>query len=54
MIAALRESGGSPRYTEYFALTTDVERSSGLGSHDAWSKAYMLDELYAWLFRQAN
>jgi len=54
MITALRKSGASPRYTEYFALTSDMDRSSGLGSHDAWSKAYMFDELYAWLSRQAR
>lgn len=52
MINSIRKAGGSPRFTEYFALTSDVDRSSGLGSHDAWSKAYRLDALYTWMYRQ--
>ncbi|AGA27015.1 glycosyltransferase family 39 protein [Singulisphaera acidiphila] len=54
MIGALRQAGGLPRYTEFFGLTSDVGRSSSLGSHDAWSKAYMLDALYAWLSQQTR
>jgi predicted peptidase len=40
MVRALREAGGSPRYTEY----PDV-------GHD-WRQAYGSDELYEWLLKQ--
>lgn len=39
MIAALKQAGGDPRYTEY----------PGVG-HNSWSQAYSNDELYTWLF----
>jgi poly(3-hydroxybutyrate) depolymerase len=41
MIAALKTSGASPRYTEY----------PGVG-HNSWSSAYATDELWEWLFAQ--
>jgi predicted peptidase len=40
MIEAVRQAGGSPRYTEY----------PGVG-HNAWERAYDTDELYEWLLR---
>jgi predicted peptidase len=39
MVAALKEAGGSPRYTEY----------EGAG-HNVWSRAYHEPELIDWLF----
>lgn len=42
MIAAVRQAGGEPRYTEYSQT-----------GHDAWSETYRNPELYAWLFAQA-
>ena len=41
MISALKEAGGSPKYTEY----------KGAG-HDSWAATYRDPELYAWLFAQ--
>lgn len=41
MIAALKEAGGSPKYTEY----------KGVG-HDSWSATYKDPEFYKWLFAQ--
>jgi predicted peptidase len=43
MVAALRENGGDPRYTEY----------PGVG-HNSWEQAYATDELYEWLLLQAK
>ena len=41
MIAALKEAGSNPKYTEY----------AGVG-HNSWDKAYGTKELYDWLFKQ--
>jgi predicted peptidase len=41
MIAALKEAGGDPKYTEY----------PGVG-HNSWDKAYAETALYDWLFAQ--
>jgi predicted peptidase len=41
MIAAIKEAGGKPKYTEY----------PGVG-HNSWDKAYGTDELYDWLLKQ--
>ena len=41
MVAALRASGGFPRYTEY----PDVE-------HNSWERALAMPELFDWLFEQ--
>jgi len=41
MIAALKEVGGQPKYTEY----------PGVG-HNSWDRAYGTDELYEWLLKQ--
>ena len=41
MVAALRASGGSPRYTEY----PDV-------AHESWEKTLAMPELFDWLFEQ--
>jgi predicted peptidase len=41
MIAALRQAGGSPRYTEY----PDA-------GHDSWTATYRDPEMMAWLFAQ--
>jgi predicted peptidase len=41
MIDAIREAGGSPKYTEY----------PGIG-HQSWIKAYSDPELFKWLFSQ--
>ncbi len=41
MVAALKEAGGSPRYTEY----------AGVG-HNSWSQTYANAEVYEWLFSQ--
>lgn len=41
MIAALKEAGGSPKYTEY----------PGVG-HNCWDRAYATKELYEWLLQQ--
>jgi len=43
MVAALKESGGSPRYTEY----------KGVG-HDIWTRAFAEPGLVDWLFTQHN
>lgn len=43
MIAAIKEAGGDPKYTEY----------PGVG-HDSWSATYRNPEFYAWLFAQAR
>jgi predicted peptidase len=40
-IAAIKEAGGNPKYTEY----PDV-------GHNCWEKAYATPELYAWLLKQ--
>jgi len=41
MIAALKEAGGQPKYTEY----------PGVG-HNSWDRAYGNKELYEWLLKQ--
>jgi predicted peptidase len=41
MIAAIKEAGGNPKYTEY----------PGVG-HNSWDAAYGTDELYTWLLQQ--
>jgi predicted peptidase len=41
MIAALKEAGGSPKYTEY----------PGVG-HNSWDRAYGTKKLYEWLLQQ--
>jgi predicted peptidase len=41
MIAALKEAGGEPKYTEY----------PGVG-HNSWDRAYGTKELYEWLLQQ--
>jgi predicted peptidase len=41
MIKAIKDAGGSPKYTEY----PDVK-------HDSWTKAYASKELYEWLWEQ--
>ncbi len=41
MIAALKEGGGSPKYTEY----------PGVG-HNSWAATYANRQLYAWMFAQ--
>jgi len=41
MVAALKEAGGKPKYTEYPNV-----------GHGSWAPAYKDDELYAWLFAQ--
>ena len=41
MIKAIKDAGGSPKYTEY----PDVK-------HDSWTKAYASKELYTWLWEQ--
>ena len=53
MIAALREAGGSPRYTEFLELTSD-QRGDPLAAHDAWDKAYNMPELYDWMIQQSR
>lgn len=54
MIAALREAGGSPRYTEFLELTSDQQRGDPLGAHNAWDKAYNMPELYHWMIQQSR
>lgn len=41
MIEALKQAGGTPKYTEYPKT-----------GHDSWSATYRHPELYAWLFAQ--
>jgi predicted peptidase len=41
MIEAIKQAGGSPRYTEY----------PGVG-HNSWSATYANRDVYAWLFSQ--
>jgi predicted peptidase len=41
MIAALKEAGGMPKYTEYPGVP-----------HNSWDKAYATKELYEWLLMQ--
>jgi predicted peptidase len=41
MIAAMKDAGGHPKYTEY----------PGVG-HNSWDQAYGTEELYTWLFQQ--
>ena len=41
MIAALKEAGGEPKYTEY----------PGVG-HNSWAATYANRDLYSWLFAQ--
>ncbi len=43
MITAIRNAGGSPKYTEY----------KGVG-HDSWKPAYQDQELLKWLFAQSK
>ena len=41
MVAAIKEAGGSPKYTEY----------EGVG-HNSWSQTYTASETWKWLFQQ--
>ena len=41
MIAAIRQAGGNPKYTEYPTV-----------AHDSWNNAYADPELCSWLFAQ--
>ena len=41
MIAAIKEAGGDPKYTEF----------EGVG-HNSWDQAYATDELYKWMLKQ--
>ena len=41
MVAALKQAGGEPKYTEY----------EGVG-HDSWTRTYKSPEIYEWLFSQ--
>ena len=41
VVAALKEAGGAPKYTEYPGV-----------AHNSWDKAYGEKELWAWLFAQ--
>ncbi|OAI50074.1 hypothetical protein AYO44_18075 [Planctomycetaceae bacterium SCGC AG-212-F19] len=43
MVKALKDAGGSPKYTEY----------PGVG-HNSWDMAYGTDELYDWLLAQKS
>ena len=43
MIAAIKDAGGAPRYTELPGV-----------SHDSWTAAYTDGDLYAWLFSQTR
>ena len=43
MIAAIKDAGGAPRYTEFPGV-----------SHDSWTTAYANPDLYAWLFAQTR
>ena len=43
MLAALREAGGRPRYTEYAGV-----------KHDSWIDAYLEPNLHGWLFEQTR
>jgi predicted esterase len=43
MVAAIKQAGGSPKYTEF----------PGVG-HGSWRPAYELDEFWTWLFRQSR
>lgn len=43
MVAALREAGGEPRYTEYPGV-----------KHDAWTPTYGNDAVWQWMFDQRN
>ena len=42
MVEAIKQAGGSPKYTEY----------KGVG-HDSWSQTYASDETWDWLFQQS-
>ncbi|HEV7281895.1 MAG TPA: PHB depolymerase family esterase [Pirellulaceae bacterium] len=41
MIAAIKEAGGEPKYTEYPGV-----------AHDSWTRTYADDDFFAWLFAQ--
>ena len=41
MVEAVKQAGGSPKYTEY----------PGVG-HNSWSKAYASPSTWEWLFAQ--
>lgn len=43
MIAAMKEAGGNPKYTEYPAV-----------GHDSWARAYVDPEFLPWLFAQSR
>ena len=43
MIAAIKQAGGEPKYTEY----------PGVG-HDSWTRTYQDDAFHEWLFRQSK
>lgn len=43
MIAAIKEAGGMPKYTEYPNV-----------GHDSWSATYRNPEVHAWLFEQVR
>ena len=40
MIQALRNAGGTPKYTEFFGI-----------NHNTWDRAYRMTDLYDWLLR---
>jgi predicted peptidase len=41
MVAAIKEAGGEPKYTEY----------AGVG-HDSWTQTYANNDFFTWLFAQ--
>ena len=43
MLAALRDAGGRPRYTEYPGV-----------KHDSWVDAYLEPNMQHWLFEQSR
>lgn len=43
MVAAIKEAGGNPKYTEY----------PGVG-HDSWTETYANDDFFTWLFAQSS
>jgi predicted esterase len=51
MVVALRDAGGTPRYTEFVPLASD-DVNARVPRHNAWDKAYSMPELYEWLIRQ--
>ncbi|PHR87152.1 MAG: phospholipase [Blastopirellula sp.] len=43
MVAAMKEAGGKPKYTEYPGV-----------NHSSWTQTYAKDELWDWLFQQSR